>query len=310
MLAVSIGIVAPIFALVAIGYGASRLKLVGAESGAGLSEFVFVLAIPALLFRTVAGADFPNVDPTGYWLSYFGALGICWALGSFAARKMGRSQKEAAVIGFASAQSNTVLVGIPLILRIYGEAGSIPLILLIVVHLPITMTIVAVLIARGEKGSGAGLTLLRSLTTHPILLAILAGVLWRFTGLALPEAVRTILKYLGDAAAPCALVAMGLSMNKISLQGSRLLIGIVATLKLLVHPALVYVLAIYVFKLPPVWTGVALLFACCPTGINAYLVADRHKAGQTIASGAIALSTLFAIFTTTIVVAYVLASKG
>ncbi len=64
-------------------------------------------------------------------------------------------------------------------------------------------------------------------------------------------------------------------------------------------------LAKHVFALPPVWTGALTLFAACPSGINAFLVAERYRKGEAIASGAIAVSTLIAVVTTTLVVTLV-----
>lgn len=306
----SFAVVAPLFALIALGYGGVKSRLVSARAGSGLSEFVFVFAIPALLFRTVATAELPKVDPFGYWIAYFGALACCWFIAMFLARRLGRDAREAAVIGFSAAQSNTVLIGLPLILALFGEAGQAPIVLLLMVHLPVTMTIVTLLIAHGDKGGNKGLSLLKSFATHPILLAIFAGLIWRQTQMPLPDLARSVLKFLGDAAAPCALVSLGMSMDGISLKGSRTMIGIVSVLKLVVHPVLVWVLAAKVFHLPPVWVGSAVLFAACPTGINAYLVADRYKSGEAIASGSIALSTLAAIITMTIAVAVVMGLKG
>lgn len=306
MFAQSFAIVAPIFSLVAIGFGTTRIGLIKRETGNALSEFVFVLAIPALLFRTVAGSEYPKIDPTGYWVSYFSSLAVCWIIAQLVARKTGRGAVESAVIGFASAQSNTVLIGIPLILRIYGEAGSVPIVLLLVVHLPVTMTIVSLLVARSAGGgSGASaLNLIRSLVTHPILLAIFAGIIWRQAGLPIPSLLASILKFLGDAAAPCALIAMGMTLSSVSLRGSLALISLIAGLKLILHPVLVFLLTYYVFHLPPVFVGVAILFAACPTGVNAFLVADRYKAGEAVASGAIAVTTLLAIFSMTLAVGF------
>lgn len=297
MLLSALLIVAPIFLLVGLGYGVAKSRLVNPSAGNGLSEFVFVLAIPALLFRTVAGSAFPPVNPVPYWLAYFVALAAVWFLAALFARRMGREGMETAIIGFSAGQSNTVMVGLPLILGSLGERGAVPVVLLLVVHLPVTMTVATLLIARDGAGSGAGWRLLRSLFAHPILISIAAGLAWRMTGWPIPQVFASFLKYLGDTAAPCALVAMGMSMTRVSLAGHRRLIGIISLLKLMVHPALVYLLAVHVLRLPPVFAAAAVLFASCPTGINAFLLAERYRAGETIASGAIALSTVLASVT-------------
>ena len=50
--------------------------------------------------------------------------------------------------------------------------------------------------------------------------------------------------------------------------------------------------------MPPVWAGVAVLFASCPSGINAYLFAERYNEGVALASSAVTLSTILALGTT------------
>lgn len=302
----ALAIVAPVFSLVAIGYGVSRTKLVSAKAGAGLSEFVFVLAIPALLFRTVASAEFPALNPMPYWIAYFTGLAVCWLIAGALARRMGRGTREAAIIGFSAAQSNTVMIGIPLILGIFGEAGTVPIILLLVVHSPLTMTAVALIIARDEAGKGAGLRILKSIVSNPILLSIGFGLIWRLVGFPIPGVMKSVLKFLGDTAAPCALVAMGMSMTKASIAGNKRMISAVSTLKLLVHPLLVYLLAVPVLHLPPVLAASAILFAACPTGINAYLLAERYRSGESVVSGVVTLTTILAIFTMTFAVSVVM----
>ena len=69
-------IVLPVFGLIAIGYGARWLKLLRETTGEGLSDFVFVLAIPCLLFKTLVTAAIPPDQPWGYWISYFTGLAI------------------------------------------------------------------------------------------------------------------------------------------------------------------------------------------------------------------------------------------
>ena len=50
------GIVAPVFALIAMGAAAPRLRLLDAGAVKGMSDFVFYLAMPSLLFRSMVTA--------------------------------------------------------------------------------------------------------------------------------------------------------------------------------------------------------------------------------------------------------------
>lgn len=291
-------VVLPAFGLIGVGYLARGTRLVMERTGEGLSDFVFTLAVPCLLFRTLAKAEIPAVQPWGYWIAYFSGLGVVWIIATWiASRGFGRKGPELVVSGFSAAQSNTVLVGIPIIMKAYGEAGAVPLALLLAVHLPVTMTLATVL-AEGRNTSP--LRIVRTLLTHPIIVGILLGLLARPFIPYFPVPFWTIVDALAAAAIPCALVSLGIGMHRHGLTSGIALPAILSGLKLGLHPAIVLVLATQVFTMPPEWAGVAVLFAACPCGINAYLFAERYKQGAADASTAIALSTALAVITMTI----------
>jgi malonate transporter and related proteins len=246
-----------------------------------LSEFVFIVAIPILLFRTLATAPWPESQPWFYWAAYFGALGIVWALATlFSRRAFGLSGQEVPLAAFTAAQSNTVFIGIPLVLKAFGDQGSVPLFLLLAIHLPITMTAATLLVENKGLGMRQSSEMLMKLAAHPILIGIFAGLAFRLTGFAMP--------------APA---ASATTLRRYGLGKPIGLVVLISGLKLMVHPALVYVLAFHVLPVPPIWAAVAVLFAACPCGVNAYLLAQRYERGVALSSGAIALSTLLAVVT-------------
>ncbi|MCX7338999.1 MAG: AEC family transporter [Hyphomicrobiales bacterium] len=288
-------IVLPVFVLIGVGYAARRSNLVSNRTGDGLSEFVFTLAVPCLLFRTLARAEIPAVQPWGYWISYFSGVVICWTLAMLIATRVFRRSGPASVAcGFAAAQSNTVLVGIPIILKAFGEAGTVPLALLLAVHLPVTMTAATVL-AEGRKTSARAIA--RKLLTHPIIIGILLGTAFRPFAAEAPALLWMVVDMLAETAVPCALVTLGIALCRYGLESGLKLPLILSALKLVLHPLIVFVLITTVFTMPPAWAGVAVMFAACPCGINAYLFAERYRDGMAEASTAIAMSTLFAMLT-------------
>jgi len=291
-----LNILLPVFGLVAAGYFAAVFKLLGREADTHLSDFVFIICLPILIFKTVATAVLPDAQPWGYWISYFLGVAIVWTIASIAGKRwFGCGQTESVVAGFASGQSNTIFVGIPLILKAYGDAANAPLFLLIAIHLPVTMTVAAILV---ERGNGVSImALLRRLILNPIVQGLIIGVLYRLSGLPFGGAFKEVADDLAAAAVTCALFAMGLSLYRYNLLGGLKLAGLITTLKIIAHPSLVWLFAFKIFPMPTVWSGVAVLFAAMPTGVNSYLLAERNQAGVAAVSSAIAMSTCLSLFT-------------
>jgi malonate transporter and related proteins len=293
-------VVAPVFGLIGLGFLVARAGLLTERVGDGLAEYVFVLAIPFLLFRTIVEAELPPSLPWAYWTAYFTGVAIVWTAATLIARRLlGRGEGEGVVFGFAAGQANTVMVGVPLILKAFGDAAAAPLVLLLAVHLPVTMTAATLLYeGAGEGGRRQALARVgRSILTHPILIGIALGIVARETGIHPSGAVKTIEDTVAASAVPCSLVAMGIALDHYGVRGEWRAALAISALKLVAHPLIVYLLARAVFGLPPVWAGVGLLFAACPSGINVYLFAMRVRTGEAAASAAVSLSTGLAVVT-------------
>lgn len=290
-------IVFPVFGLIALGYAAARLGLVRDSAFDGVADYVFVAALPALLFRTVVSAAPPAASPWFYWIAFFTGVAVSWALVSFGAGFGARKDyKESVIIGFAAAQANTVMVGVPLILAVFGPAGELPIVLLLAVHLPINMLVASILLEGGDSGTpllrrmqGLALALVR----HPILIGIALGLVIRSTGMGVPKPLMGIVDAVAGTATACALFAMGGSLKRYGFAGNVPLASFATFAKLVVHPAVVWGMA-WALSLDPVWTGVAVLFAAAPSGVNTYLLAARYNLGLGVTSSTIALSTALA----------------
>lgn len=296
-------IVLPIFALIGVGYVAGWSRHLGDRAADGLSEYVFGLAVPVLIFKTLSEAELPEGgQPWGYWIAYFTGAFLVFGIGFMLALKLfRRSHLEAVMQGFASGQANTVFVGVPIILEAFGEAGAVPLFLLIAIHLPV-MTTAATILAEGAESGVSRATLLRlarALARNPILIGIYAGALARLAGYEATGVAGAVVGMVAASSVPCALVSMGLALRRYGFAGDLAASLAISALKLVVHPLAVYGLT-RLLPMPPVWAGVAVVFAAMPCGVNAYLMASHYRAGVASAASAVSLSTLISLFTITI----------
>ena len=304
-------IVVPVFGLIAIGYAIAWTGLLKKKVGQALADFVFAIAIPVLIFRTIAEADFSNATPWAIWLPFFAVFGLIWVVGDWLARRLlKRDARGALVAGVSAAYGNTVLVGIPLALAAFGDAGAVPIALIVAIHLPITMTVSTILIARTEREDGVGgstpqdrlvvaKAILSSLARNPIIIGLLAGGLWWLFDLPLGGVPGKLVDDIAEVAATVALLAMGMSLRRYGIGGNIQAGLLLSLLKLVVMPALVFLLARYVVPMPVLWVKVAVLAAACPTGVNAYLLAARFRTGEALASNAIVMSTALSVLTIT-----------
>ncbi|WP_342359700.1 AEC family transporter [Terrarubrum flagellatum] len=291
-----IAIVLPVFGLIGLGFITRASGYIGDRTGEGLSDYVFAIAIPALIFKTLTGVALPAVQPWGYWIAYFAGAFIVWAIAMIVGQRVFKLDHTASVVaGFSAGQANTVMMGIPMILAAFGEEGAVPLFMLIAIHLPI-MVSVATLLMEGRDAHL--LVVLKKLTHNPILVAIVLGALAKIFNFTPPNFIKVFIDMLAQSAIPCALFSMGIALRRYGLEKGVALPAFLAVLKLGAHPLIVFILARHVFTMPPAWSGVAVLFASCPCGVNAYLFAERYRAGVGVASSSIALSTAMAVVTT------------
>ncbi len=302
-------IVVPVFALIAIGYAAARWRFMSESAQKGLAEFSATLAILALLFRTIAGAAALPVSPIKIWLAFFGALAITWLLSAVVTRLLLRRPAiDVASIAMTSTYGNTVMLGIPLCLSVFGDDAAGPIAVILSIHSALLWgsgTLQHQWLARRTTTSNGTLLagILGELIRNPLILAIIAGGLWRLSGLGIAPVPDRILALLGQAGIPTALVALGTSLAGFAIKGQGPTLVTVILLKLLLMPVIAAALSM-ALGLAPAAAGVVILFAGMPSGANAYLFAAKVDRAVNSASGAVALSTLLSLATISIMVAW------
>jgi len=297
---------APLFALVLVGYLLSRIGRWPTEASAALSKFVFAVAMPALLFRLMSGlAALPPVDAR-LLLAYFGGCLVVFALGRIVARTaFGLDGIGQSVFAIGGIFSNNVLLGVPLARLAFGEVVMPSVALVLIFNTLLLWTLVSVSVEWARHGElslkGFGATV-RSVLTNPIVASILAGSIFGLAGVPLPAAVDAPLRLIGDAAAPLALIVLGMGLAEYGVrQGWREGAAITA-LKLAAQPTAVWLLS-WMLKLPRVETQAVVLLAALPVGVNVYLMSREFRSIEGAVATSLVMSTALAALTTPMVLA-------
>ena len=305
-----LSIVTPVFGLIGIGYLAGRFRILKPETGAGISEFAFTVGMPALLFRNVATANLGDTDPVGVLVAFFGAAWSVWIISSVVTRLvLKRPAADAPAIAINAVFGNTLMLGLPLSFASFGDTAAGPIAVILGVHaalLWMTASIHMEWVAGtgdGNRAAGVAQALVRDLTRNPIIIGVLSGLAWRLTGVVLPAPIDKTLALLTQAGVPTALVALGLTLVSFRIKGEVATLISIVSLKLAVMPALAWLLAVKLLHLSPVSAGVVVTFAAVPTGANAFLFSSRYDRAVNASSGAVALGTILAAVTVSVVLA-------
>jgi malonate transporter and related proteins len=297
--------VLPVFGLIVLGYVFARVRLIDANAGRGISIFVFNIAIPALLFKTVSVIDTHESAPWSLWLVFFGGLALTWAVGAIASRFVQSLDfSGGAIASMAASFGNLAMLGTPLALSHFGEQVAVPLGLILSIHAPI-LWFSAVLHRELARSLSFDLKavlidLAKALGTNAIVLALIAASLWRLTGIGLHPIPEEMLTMLANAGIPTALFALGVSLASYSLRGAWDGVFALIVLKMVLMPVFVFAIGKVFPGLSPLWLQLAVLFAAMPTGANAFLFAQQSNEAVPAVSGAITLGTGLSAITASI----------
>ncbi|MCC7272506.1 MAG: AEC family transporter [Alphaproteobacteria bacterium] len=299
-------VVLPVFGLLAVGWGVARLGIVDERGVRGIAQLVLHVLIPALLFRSLAREHGLGPLELGVAGAFFLACLVVYAVAMLVARRFFAAALDAqAFMGMSATFGNTVQMGIPLVALAYGPRGEAPLLAIITFHSLILISLTTVLIEVAQhRGKGPLDTLRQSLAallTHPIILAILAGIAWGLTGWHLPLIADRFLTLLGVGAGPMALLSLGAALNGLRIAGDLRETLAVTALKLVAMPALVWLVAAKLLALPPLEVAVATVAAAMPTGANVFILARRYDLYLRRAASMVLISTVASVATIAII---------
>jgi predicted permease len=291
-------IVAPIFALIALGFAAARWTWISPAGFRGLNDFVYWLATPALLFAGGIAAEEGSAG--GVVAAFFGAAIPLFLLAVALGRRLfALPLAEASLFALGATFGNTVMLGIPVVMAAYGQAGLSLLLGIIALHSILLLPLATVLVEIGRAGRARVGWVARAtaaaLLRNPIVMAVLAALVVRALGLPVPEAVLRLCQMLGAATPPVALFCLGASLAGVAAAGAALREAAAAVaVKMAAMPALAWGLAL-LFGLGALETAVAVTAAALPTGANPFILAKRYRLGEERAGAAVLAATLVSV---------------
>ena len=300
------GLAFPFFGLIFLGYGCGRMVRLPAEGLAGLSFFIIYLALPALFYRIVSRTPIEELADPGFIFTVLASTTVCAALAFGIGLWVRRGNiGEAAIAGTIGAYSNTGYMGPGLSLAALGQAAASPAAIVFACDSVFFFTMVPLLMAlqkaEGQRESLARTIwlILKRVFTHPFNVATLLGIAAAAAHYQEPQPIGQILEYLKNAAAPCALFTLGMSVAIRPLKRVPVELGALLSIKLVIHPIVALVMLGLVGGFAPVWAQTLLLMTALPPALNVFILAQQYRTYVEEASAAVMLGTVVSVVTLT-----------
>lgn len=304
--------VLPVFAIMLCGYLSGVLGIVNKSGSKSLNNYVFYVALPALLFLSTA------TTPIKYLANWsFISINLGGILASFVIAIMiskfvyKNSLSTSSLYGMNATYGTTGYMGIPLAIAVFGQEAALPAALATLIHnIPvITFVLLTFEASRTMRNLGSSQKILeiawdvlKPVLKNPLTISVVAGIIVAILELKLPTSIQNFAELLADASGPTALFALGLGLvgqtsfiKELDVKKSEVVIIVV--LKLLIQPLITIGLMMFVFEVDKLWGSITVLMSALPVGAGVFVFAQKYERLEKQTSIAIVISMVISIFT-------------
>jgi len=302
---------APVFFVLAVGFGAGRLRIVDNLHVDGFNALVMNFALPASLFAATASAPRGELLAQAPLFAIFGGVVLVLHLAWYfaATRLFNEGRANAAIQALTVAFPNLAGVVLPIMSEVLGPGGVVPVAIALATGSIIvgSLTLIIVEMDAAGKGGVERKPLARIFNavwhafTKPVVLAPALGIVFSLGGMPTSPVIDACLHLIGQAAPGVALFLTGLILSS---QAFRLDWRIVrATLTADIVRPLLTAAVVLALPMPNDAARIAILLAAGPSGFFGILFAVSYRMDAAAIGSMVAASTVFSIVTMAIAIA-------
>lgn len=283
--------VAPVFALIALGWALRASKFMPAETWAPVERLTYFAFYPGFLIPAIWTADFSGLSAGVVGASTIASVVIVGAL-ALLARPLLRIDGPAFTSVFQGLVRWNSFVFLPVVAAVVGRDGLGLAAVIIGALIPVINVMCVLVLQRWGEGQTRGWRgLAMSLVKNPVLVACAIGTALNLSGIPPITGLYQALKLLGDGALPLGLIIAGAGLSFRYAATRPATIAVVVACKLVALPVLMWWLA--------EWMGgdqtartVALLCGAAPGAAASYVLARQMGGDAPLMAGIVAFTTV------------------
>ena len=292
----SLNTVFPLLVMMAVGFTARRVGVIGESAARQINACVFKIFLPLLLCFNIVDTQLGASTDVRTLLYAFVTTLLCFGVLFFATPRLCRDRASCGVLIQGIARSNYAIFGIPLVMMMYPEGDTSIAVLLVAVVVPVfnVLSTIALMIFSGEKSSPW--RIVKGVLLNPLILGTLAGFLLWYFRIPIPTLIETPLRSLSSVATPLALFTLGASLDfgKARANSRLLVIGVAG--RLVVVPLIFLSLAV-ALGIRDVSLAALIAVYASPTSVSSFPMAQQMGGNGDLAGGQVVFTTVFSILT-------------
>lgn len=296
----SVGVAAPIFLVMCVGYLLRRYKLIDGNFIQVANKMVFYVALPVKLFNSVRSIEIDNFFDLKFvsfiFLGTIISAILAWFISKIAVNTA--SQKGSFIQG--TIRGNFLYLGLSLMENITGSIGEkAPIVVAVVV--PLYNVLSVIIFALNPTDKNVRITVseqIYKIIKNPMIIAIFFGVLSSAVNFNIPLVASRTMAYFEDLATPLALITIGATFDFENVSAYIKPALTASVLKLVVFPAIAVVAAISMGFDNLDIVLIYILFGV-PTATASFIMASAMGGDEELASSIIMVTTLLSVITMT-----------
>lgn len=237
-------ITGPIYLCILTGWLFTRFGMFRRSDMDVIGSFVMNVALPALIFLSIARRPLAEVANPTYLLGYAITSVVVLVAAYVWARRANRTPRAAAAFdALGSGGANSGFVGFPLLLVVMPSVAGVVFGMNVLVESLITVPLALFWAERGEDASSLWHSVRRSVGSMlrmPVFIALLAGIAATALSVPLPDVLVTSFDLFGRASTGLALFAVGGMLVGLSIRGHVRRLVSVTVGKLVLMPAVAW----------------------------------------------------------------------
>jgi predicted permease len=298
-----INLALPFFGLIFLGLACGKYKQIPETGLAWMNFFIIYVALPCLFYRVLAQTPLEQLNNVPFIVGTTLATGSAFALSFVVGWAYRRNMAEATIAGLSGGYGNIGYMGPGLALATLGPAANVPVALIFCFDTLVLFALVPFLMTlsgpRQESIAATAFEVVKRIVLHPFIIATALGVASAALHFEPPVALDRLMQFLQNAAAPCALFTLGVTVALRPMQKIPWDVPFTIVAKLIVHPAIVLLLLSALGPFDPTWVYTAVLMAALPPALNVFIMARQYDTWVAQASGAVLFGTFVSVVTLT-----------